>query len=162
MSAVIIPMASNAQLINIEKKQPAQRLMFGNVTQQDAQKQKTQENTDTIDDEEKKVEEQLDEQLPPPTTITPEEIIEFETESKKNIRRKIKNKDEENRAQLIGVMNWSEKKLKIQELMVGGMSYEDAKKVADESLKLPKINIKNGKEIEKYIYEKGKFISNEK
>ena len=99
---------------------------------------------------------------PPPTTITPEEIVAFETDSKKSIRRGLKKQDRKDRENFIGVMNWQEKTMKVRELMLEGKSYKEAVKIAEEEVEIPLINVKKDEDMEKYIYEKGKFITNEK
>ena len=98
---------------------------------------------------------------PPPANVTVEERIEIETESKKNIRKTIKKQDTKEREISLGIMNWAEKEIKIRELMAGGMSYKDAKKNAEETVMLPKMNVKKDKDVEKYLYKKGAFIADE-
>lgn len=93
--------------------------------------------------------------------VTSEERIEFETESKKNLHEMVKKQDKKEREMSLGIMNWVDKKLKIRELMVGGMSYKEAKKIAEESVKIPKINLDDDKDVEKYLYKKGAFIADE-
>lgn len=160
---LIIPAISDAQVVNIGKKRANQGVMLYENSLKEAQKQNIAVQDEQNVAEGTGEEEVLEEEVPPPpTTITPEEIIAFETESKKSIRRSVKNKDDKDRERILGTMNWSNKTLKIQELMAGGMSYKDAKKTVEETIKLPKMNIKKDKDIEKYIYEKGKFITNEK
>ena len=98
---------------------------------------------------------------PPPVNVTVEERIAIETESKKNISKAIRKKDTKEREINLGIMNWSEKELKIRKLMVAGMSYKDAKRIVEKTVKLPKMNIKKDKDVEKYIYKKGAFIADE-
>ena len=95
-------------------------------------------------------------------SISPEEIIELETKSKKAIRRNIKNRDAKERENIIGVLTWQEKSLKIRELMREGKSYSEAKKIVEDTIKPPAINVKNDSEMEQYMYKKGNFISNGK
>ena len=95
-------------------------------------------------------------------SISPEEIIELETKSKKAIRRNIKNRDVRERENIIGVLTWQEKSLKIRELMREGKSYSEAKKIVEDTIKAPAINVKNDSEMEQYMYKKGNFISNGK
>lgn len=98
----------------------------------------------------------------PPSTITLDEIIAIETESKKSIRKGLKNQDTKERENLLGIMSWQEKNLKIRELMLEGKSYDEAKEIAEKMIKIPQIDIKNDKDIEKLIYEKGHFVADEK
>ena len=94
--------------------------------------------------------------------VSPEEIIELETKSKKSIRRNLKNRDTTERENIIGIFTWQEKSVKIRELMREGKSYSEAKKIVEDTIKSPSINVKNDREMEKYMYKKGNFISNGK
>ena len=46
--------------------------------------------------------------------------------------------------------------------MLEGKSYDEAKEIAEKMIKIPQIDIKNDKDIEKLIYEKGHFVADEK
>ena len=167
MAGMIMTSVSEAQMVSVGKKQTNARVAFNKE-----ELQKTEEVREsgfsTVDGaKETGAEDSVVEDIPPPpTTVTPEEVIEIETESKKTISRSLKNKNDNDKKRMLGVMNWSEKKLKVHELMRAGMSYEDAKKAVEGSIQLPKMDIKKNEDIEKYIYEKGNFItgrtSNEK
>ena len=97
-----------------------------------------------------------------PVMVDPQEIIELETKCKKSIRRNLKNRDVTERENIIGVFTWQEKFMKIRELMRDGKSYREAKKIADDIIKVPLMNIKNDKEMEEYMYKKGNFTNNGK
>ena len=97
-----------------------------------------------------------------PVRVSPQEIIELETKSKKTIRRNLKNRDVTERENIVGIFTWQEKSLKIRELMREGKSYNEAKKIVEDTIKVPSINIKNDKEMEEYMYKKGNFTSNGK
>ena len=164
--SVIIPDVSCAQVINVGKRQENAGVLFSKKStpeKVEAQKAISSEKIISIDNNGAVIEEAPKDDVipPPPVAVSMEEIAELEIESKKSIRMSIKNKDEKDRERLLGVMNWAEKNMKMQELMAGGMSYKDAKKIVNETVKLPKINIKKDKDIEKYIYKKGNFITNE-
>lgn len=168
--SVIVPAISDAQVVNVGKRQTNVGVVFSKKDLPPNSKQQ-KINTDKktvaelIKEDDKKVisaEKNLEDEVPPPpVAVTPEEIAELEIESKKSIRRSIKNKDDKDRQQLLGVMNWAEKNMKMQELIAKGMSYKEAKKIVEKTVKLPKMNIKKDKDIEKYIYKKGGFITNE-
>lgn len=96
-----------------------------------------------------------------PVKLSPEEIIAFETEGKKSIRRGIKNKDINERRQLLNVFTWQEKNMKIKELIKEGKTYSEAKKIVEDMIKEPQINVKNNKDMERYIYKKGNFTISE-
>ena len=158
--AVVLPLTANAQVVNAAKQQTARGVMLQDTKQPKVAVQvaPADEATEGFVDEEA-----LEEDLPPPpTTITPEEIIEYETESKKTIRRKIKKQNQQDRENFITTMTWTEKAQKLRELMTSGMSYEDAKKTLKETFEEPEINVKKDEDMEQYIYEKGEFMSNEK
>lgn len=164
--SVIIPDVSCAQVINVGKRQENAGVLFSKKStpeKVETQRVVSSEKITSVDNNGAVVEELPQEDVvpPPPVAVTTEEIAELEIESKKSIRRSIKNKDDVDRERFLGVMNWAEKNMKMQELMAGGMSYKDAKKIVNETVKLPKINIKKDNDIEKYIYKKGNFITNE-
>ena len=87
--------------------------------------------------------------------------LQSKPKAKKNIRKNLAKQDVKEREISLGVMNWAEKEIKIRELMAGGISYQDAKKTVDETIDVPKMNIKKDKDIEKYLYKKGAFIADE-
>ena len=162
LAVAIIPALSNAQVVNVGKKQlkssaylSEKEMVKEEVKVKETPKDNAEENSLTED------EDAVEEYTPPPANVTTEERIEIETESKKNIRSNLKKQDTKEREISLGLMNWAEKELKMRELMAGGMSYKDAKKAVDKSVKLPKINVKKDKDIEKYIYKKGAFIADE-
>lgn len=162
LAVAIIPALSNAQVVNVGKKQlkssaylSEKEMVKEEVKVKETPKDNAEENYLTED------EDAVEEYTPPPANVTTEERIEIETESKKNIRSNLKKQDTKEREISLGLMNWAEKELKMRELMAGGMSYKDAKKAVDKSVKLPKINVKKDKDIEKYIYKKGAFIADE-
>lgn len=161
LAVVIIPTLSDAQVVNVGKKQlkssaylSEKEMLKEEVKENVTPKNVTEENALTEGEE-------VVEEAPPPANVTAEERIEIETESKKNIRKNLKKQDTKEREISLGLMNWAEKELKMRELMAGGMSYKDAKKTVEESVKVPKINVKKDKDIEKYIYKKGAFIADE-
>ncbi len=162
LAVVIIPTLSDAQVVNVGKKQlkssaylSEKEMLKEEVKENVTPKNVTEENALT------EGEEAVEEEAPPPANVTAEERIEIETESKKNIRKNLKKQDTKEREISLGLMNWAEKELKMRELMAGGMSYKDAKNTVEESVKVPKINVKKDKDIEKYIYKKGAFIADE-
>ena len=143
---VFVPSYSNAQIITAEKN-----------TQQ-----KTALNKDAtlgVVSEEELLEEELP---PPPTKVSVEEIVALETDSKKMLRKSVRKQEIKDREGLVGSMKWSEQMVRMKDLMSDGMSYADAKKQVEEEIKKPNINVKKDEEFEKYLHEKGKFISNDK
>ena len=165
---MIIPTIVWAQTIDVGSRQKRRGVMLQREVVEVKQTQDTDVKEKNLSDEalaveEGKVSEVLEEETPPPpTTITPEEIVALETDSKKSIRRGLKKQDRKDRENFIGVMNWQEKTMKVRELMLEGKSYKEAVKIAEEEVEIPLINVKKDEDMEKYIYEKGKFITNEK
>ena len=169
LGGVIIPTFSNAQMIDVGAKQHNPTVL---LSKKDLNKTEVQNNTVSnkaveanavsegavLPEGEALTEEETP---PPPANVTVEERIEIETESKKNIRKTIKKQDTKEREISLGIMNWAEKEIKIRELMAGGMSYKDAKKNVEETVMLPKMNVKKDKDVEKYLYKKGAFIADE-
>ena len=165
---VIIPTFSDAQTIDVGAKQLKSTVAFSeqdlakNEASNNAISAKTDDSEKAVKEGATKAEEALEEETPPPpANVTIEERIAIETESKKNIRKNLAKQDVKEREISLGVMNWAEKEIKIRELMAGGMSYQDAKKTVEETIGVPKMNIKKDKDIEKYLYKKGAFIADE-
>ena len=162
LTIVLFPVCTSAQLTGLENKPDGDNTVY--LSKEDA-KQIT-ENTKAVSTDsnisEEDGEEVLEEDLPPPTTITPSEIAEIELESKKQIRLNIKKQNKKDRERFVDSMTWSEKNLKIQELMKNGKSYSEAKKEVEALIQKPQIDVKKDSELEKYIYQKGKFRINAK
>ena len=74
----------------------------------------------------------------------------------------MKKQNKKDRERFVDSMTWSEKNLKIQELMKNGKSYSEAKKEVEALIQKPQIDVKKDSELEKYIYQKGKFRINAK
>ena len=166
LTLALFPMSTNAQLIGLENKKTDTNTIFlsrDDVKQkeikQSAKNVKVPSADNSVSEEDETL---LGEELPPPSTVTPSEIAELETSSKKKIRLNIKKQNKKDRERFVSSMTWSEKNLKIQELMKNGKSYGEAKKEVDESVKRPQIDVKKDSELEKYIYKKGNFITNAK
>lgn len=153
---ILLPAVVRAQVMNVNKQQNNQKnveLSLQNNKTSGEQKS-SEKNTDMV---EKSLEE-----APMPTVVTATEIIELETESKKSIKRKIKKQNTKERENFIDTINWGERTLKIRELMRKGKSYKEAVSIADEEFKTSDVNVKKDEDMERYIYKKGNFISNEK
>lgn len=156
--AIVIPAYSYAQTLGLTKKAPSNIVR---VSVQDKIENKAKNINSNASSKNKDIstDEDVVEEEVPPTTITPDEIIAFETESKKAIRRSLKNRDTNDRGTFIGVMSAQEKSIKVKELMLEGKNYKEAKKIAEEMMKIPSVDLKKDKDIENYIYQKGGFIS---
>lgn len=151
---VMFPVFSNAQLINFSKKSPPKVSKV--LVEDDSAKQ---DKSLQPQEEQELSEEDKQEEPPPPTTVTPSQRAEIETNSKKRIRIGVKAQNLKYRKNLINAMTWSEKNMKIRELMKQGKSYKEAQKEVNELIKTPDIDLNKNKEIEKYIYKKGQFIT---
>ena len=159
LTVLIFPIVVNAQNVGYKKEhQRTYELMAQKVGLiQSVDQQNLKDAKDVAKDGGEKV----DDVPPPPTTITPTEIAEYETDSKKLIRLNVKRQDKKERENFLRTMTWTEKNLKIRELMKNGKSYKDAKKEVENLVKVPQINVKEDSEVEKYIYDKGKFMTND-
>ena len=153
--AVIVPAYSHAQFVDSAKPQPAEEAVVL------AQNTENVVQTEAVVDS-STPEEEVDDEAARPVRITPEEVIALETESKKSIRQGLKSRSVDERKKMVGVLTWQKKKMKIKELMLEGKTYAEAKDIVEGTVKDPKVNVKNDREMENYMYKEGNLTSNEK
>ena len=106
LTLALFPMSTNAQLIGLENKKTDTNTIFlsrDDVKQkeikQSAKNVKVPSADNSVSEEDEAL---LGEELPPPSTVTPSEIAELETSSKKKIRLNIKKQNKNLALLLLG------------------------------------------------------------